>query len=63
MANLQFSLSQCLRHAFMSGAGYGEGDRISEEDLRRWSQYEPPNVGSFERVNKAIESAEKTTDR
>jgi len=57
MANLLFSFSQCLRHAFMSGAGYGDCDKISEEDLKRWSSYDFPEVGSFARVKEALEAA------
>lgn len=57
--SLFFSLSQCLRHAYMSGAGYGDCDKISEEDQRRWASYEMPSVSSFERIVKALEAADK----
>jgi hypothetical protein len=38
----------------MSGAGYGDLERISETDQQRWSHYNPPDVGAFTRMNEAI---------
>lgn len=50
-----FSFANCLRHAFMSGAGYGELERITEEDQRRWCSYDPPEVGSFAKMAAVLE--------
>jgi hypothetical protein len=56
MADIRFSYSQCLRHAFMSGAGYGDLDKISEEDQQRWVHYDPPvSAGPFKRMNDLVE--------
>lgn len=55
MANLSFSFANCLRHAFFEGAGYGDLEKIKDEDQRRWCSYDPPRVGSFISIESAIE--------
>ncbi|QBQ72137.1 hypothetical protein Milano_115 [Agrobacterium phage Milano] len=57
MKNPLFSFANCLRHAFMTGAGYGESERISDADQRRWCEYDPPNVGSFSTMADVLASA------
>lgn len=48
MKNPMFAFAACLRHAFMSGAGYEKDhEPIEVADLDRWVHYDPPNVGSF----------------
>lgn len=54
--NPEWSYSQCLRHAFLTGAGYGDLEKISEDDLRRWTSYDPPKVGCFETMDKHFET-------
>lgn len=49
--NAFFSFSQCLRHAFFAGAGYGELERLSDADQKRWTDYDPPMVGSFKNMD------------
>lgn len=41
MANMSFTLSQMLRHAFISGAGVTDGP-VPSDVLARWVEYEPP---------------------
>lgn len=38
------TLSALLRHAFMSGAGIGEQDKIPPELQARWTEYVPPDT-------------------
>lgn len=45
------SFSNCLRHAFFAGAGYGELERITEADQKRWVEYDPPMVGAFVKMD------------
>lgn len=52
--NLKLSFYRCLRHAFMSGAGYGDFENISDRDIGRWTEYDPPRSGSFAEVEEAI---------
>lgn len=47
-------LSNLLRHAFMSGAGYGAGDRISDFDVQRWVEYNPEGLKPYERICAAL---------
>jgi hypothetical protein len=48
MKNPMFAFAACLRHAFMSGAGYEKDhEPIEVADLDRWVNYDPPNVGAF----------------
>lgn len=54
MASLLFSFSACLRHAFMTGAGYGDLERISDEDQRRFCDFDPSALTPFERVSDAL---------
>lgn len=62
MKNPMFAFAACLRHAFMAGAGYGEMERISEADQRRWVEYDPPNVGSFKTIADVIAASEPISD-
>ena len=59
MKNPLFSFANCLRHAFMTGAGYGESERVSEADQRRWCEYDPPSTGSFKTMSDILASAER----
>lgn len=48
MRNPLFAFATCLRHAFMTGAGYEKDhEPIEVADLDRWVNYDPPNVGAF----------------
>lgn len=51
----QITLSSLMRHAFMSGAGYGDLDKISEADQARWVEYDPPQTGRMKDLIDAIE--------
>lgn len=63
MTNYQFSFSQCLRHAFMTGAGYGELDKIKSDDLARWAEYDPAmSRGAFKRMNELVRRADEVLD-
>jgi hypothetical protein len=52
------ALAACLRHAFMAGAGYGDLEKISDEDVKRWVEWSPPNKGPFLRVASALGNKE-----
>nr|DAF77161.1 MAG TPA: hypothetical protein [Caudoviricetes sp.] len=44
MKNPMFAFATCLRHAFMTGAGYEkEFEKIEVADLDRWTHYDPPS--------------------
>lgn len=43
----ELSFAACLRHAFFTGAGYGDLEKISDADLARWVTFEPPETGCF----------------
>lgn len=55
-------LSTLIRHAFFSGAGYGEFEKISEEDSRRWVEYDPTTLAASQRVNAACGLANRTQE-
>jgi hypothetical protein len=58
MKNPLFAFGNCLRHAFMAGAGYEkEFEEIAVADLDRWTHYDPPNVGSFKTMADVIAAA------
>lgn len=57
--NLPFTFARCLRHAFMTGAGYGDFDKISEDDQKRWVEYNPDDA-SFRNISAALRSAAET---
>lgn len=61
MKNPLFSFANCLRHAFMTGAGYGDLDRISDEDIYRWCCYDPPEVGPFATMAEVIAAYRRET--
>lgn len=50
MQRLAVSFSNVLRHAFFAGAGYGDLEKISPEDQKRWVDFDPPMVGSFKKM-------------
>lgn len=54
MKNPMFAFATCLRHAFMTGAGYGDDDHIAVADIVRWTEYDPPSTGSFKTMNDII---------
>jgi hypothetical protein len=54
MKNPLFAFGNCLRHAFMTGAGYGEMEKITDFDQKRWVEYDPPETGSFATMAKLI---------
>lgn len=62
-SRLLFSFAQCLRHAFFSGVGYGDSERISAEDQARWTAYDPPKVGSFASIEAALHENESLRAR
>lgn len=55
----EMTLSNLLRHAFMSGAGYGGLDKISEEDQSRWTHYEHPQTDQVKSFLEAVASLDK----
>ncbi len=54
MSKLLFTFSNCLRHAFLTGAGYGDLERISDEDLLRWVEYDPSELTPFVKMQASI---------
>lgn len=54
-----FDLTSLLRHAFMSGRGLGDGDKISDDDAKAWMDYDPSDMNAFKRVSAAIDKARK----
>lgn len=54
MIRVGLSFANCLRHAFMSGAGYGDLERISEDDLHAWVNYDPSGA-SFTKMEIVLE--------
>ncbi|QIW87618.1 hypothetical protein Ab1vBOLIVR4_gp101 [Agrobacterium phage OLIVR4] len=60
MKNPLFAFAACLRHAFMTGAGYEkEHEPIEVADLDRWVNYDPPSTGAFKTMSDVIASAER----
>lgn len=57
MTNYRFSFAMCMRHAFLSGAGYSDLEVIKQADLDRFCDYDPPMVGSFQRMDELLSSA------
>lgn len=57
MKNPHFAFNNCLRHAFMSGAGYGDYDRISDAHIDAWCNYDPPESGPFKTMFQLIAGA------
>lgn len=57
MTNYRFSFAMCQRHAFLSGAGYGDLEVVKQADLDRFCDYDPPMVGSFQRMEELLNSA------
>lgn len=54
----QASFANCLRHAFFTGAGYDSLEKkITDDDQRRWCEYDPPRVGSFVTMEHALDVA------
>lgn len=52
------SFANCLRHAFLTGAGYDSLEKkVTDEDQRRWCEYDPPRVGSFVTMEYALDVA------
>jgi hypothetical protein len=49
-----------LRHAFYTGAGYGDTDKISDEDQKRWTAYDPTEEG-FKRISEVLHEKEQST--
>lgn len=64
MKNPMFAFAACLRHAFMSGAGYEKDhEPIEIADLDRWVHYDPPNVGAFKTMADVISGASKEIEK
>lgn len=59
MKNPLFAFAACLRHAYMTGAGYGDNDHIAVADVIRWTDYDPPSTGAFKTMSDVIASAER----
>jgi len=57
MKNIDFKLSLLLRHAFLTGAGYGDNEKVDSVDQVRWIEYEPPNA-IFDQFMSAIREQE-----
>lgn len=62
MKNPFFAFAACLRHAFMTGAGYGDNDHIAVTDLVRWTDYDPPPTGAFKTVSDILSVAAGESD-
>lgn len=59
MKNPMFAFATCLRHAFMTGAGYEkEFEKIEVADLDRWTHYDPPSTGAFKTMADIIAASE-----
>jgi hypothetical protein len=54
MKNPVLAFASCLRHAFMSGAGYEPYAPISDLDQARWAEYDPPEKGAFATMSDLI---------
>jgi len=54
--SVEFTFSQMLRHAFLSGAGYGDLEKISAKDQDRWMNYAPPE-NQYDEVVKVLRAA------
>jgi len=52
--DLRLTFAACLRHAFMTGAGYGDLDKITEVDQFRWVEYDPSELASFKKMDAAL---------
>lgn len=60
MKNPLFAFAACLRHAFMTGAGYEKDfEQIEVADLDRWVNYDPPSTGAFKTMADVLASAER----
>lgn len=49
-----FDLSTLLRDAFLSGRGLKDGDKLSEEDVKAWVEYDPENIPAYQRIVSAL---------
>lgn len=49
-----YRLSILLRHAFMSGAGIEDGQKISPELLTRWQNYDPTVLRPYQQLIQII---------
>lgn len=47
-------LSNLLRHAFYTGAGYGDLQRLTDFDQKRWLDYDPTGLAQFKRIDAAL---------
>lgn len=54
-----FDLTSLLRHAFLTGRGLKDGDRLSPDDAKAWMDYDPTDMNAFKRVSDAIDKARK----
>jgi hypothetical protein len=52
-----FDLTSLLRHAFLTGRGLKDGDKLSPEDHKAWLEYDPSEMNAFKRVSNAIDKA------
>jgi hypothetical protein len=63
MKNPLFAFAACLRHAFMTGAGYEKDhEPIEVADLDRWANYDPPSTGSFKTMADVLAAASDRSD-
>ncbi|MBB4192746.1 hypothetical protein [Rhizobium aethiopicum] len=53
------TFSSCLRHAFFEGAGYKDLERISDDDQRRWVEYDPTDLAPFKRMQEALAATDE----
>lgn len=49
-----FDLSTLLRDAFLSGRGLKDGDKLSEEDVKAWVEYDPEAIPAYQRILSAL---------
>lgn len=54
-----FDLTSLLRHAFLTGRGLKDGGKLSAEDHKAWSEYDPTEMNAFKRVSNAIDKVRK----
>lgn len=47
-------LSVLLRDAFLSGRGLKDGDRLSDEDVKAWMEYNPEHLPPYKRIVEAL---------
>lgn len=49
-----FDLSTLMRNAFLSGRGLKDGEKLSEEDVKAWVEYDPESIPAYKRVVSAL---------